>query len=809
MKTPRQKKFAFAKLVVLALGLVTFTARAQTAANFGNLPLFFEADSASHFHAQGRDAEFFVSPGAAQLVLRDGATARGVQMKFVNASPLAQTRGDGELPGKINHFTGGDPAQWRAAVPTFAQVRVDGIYPGINLVYYGNQRQVEYDLTVAAAASPDLIALQFDGTEKISINARGELVLKIGSREIFQPKPLIYQTVGGARKIISGGYKILDTHTVAFAIGKYDRALPLVIDPVLSYATYFGGNAGESAWSIAVSPTDGSVYVAGLTLSTQFFTNEWPTVGAFQTNFAGGALTGDAFVARFGNLGTNLIYFTYLGGSADDGALGVAVDAAGNAFVTGFTDSPDFPTTTNALYRNISGLFNKNYAAYPVDAFVAELNPGGSKLVYSTYLGGSSQDAGVAIAVDAADNAYVTGYSYSTNFPVTNAIQNRLACPYNFYTNCNAFVSEISSNGAALVFSTYLGGTNFDEGQSIALDASNYIYVAGFTASTNFPATNFIFQITTNLASGLVVTNNGQLLNGGTNLADDAFVAKFAPSGSNLVYSTLLGGANNDVANHIAVDAAGDAFVTGWTASTNFPNTVATNLIANFLTNNSSGVFTTNIFLAKITNAPGAAAGIAYSVTFGGNATDIGFGVAADAAGNAFVTGFSTSTNFPTGNTGSLLNATNAGGSDVFVTAFNTNASAVLYSVLLGGALNDSAYGIALDAADNAYVAGQTYSTANFATTNALQTVLNGADDTFLAKILLPPTSAPTLSITTSGTKVSVSWFGFEPEFILESSTNLGSGTWLTNGVTPVLTNNSSVVILPATNNAEFFRLQY
>ena len=266
-------------------------------------------------------------------------------MQFMGANPQAQIHGDSELPGKINYFTGTTPRFGVSAVPTFAKVRVDEIYPGINLVYYGNQQQIEYDLTVAAGASPDLIALHFDGTDKITTDAKGELVLKLGGREILQPKPLVYQMDGGAAEEITGSYKILDAHTVAFAVGKYDRALPLVIDPVLSYATYFGGTAGETAWAVAVNPNDGSIYIAGQTLSKQFYTNGWPfsTTNAYQTNFAGGTLTGDAFVARFDNLGKNLIYLTYLGGSTDDGAAGLAVDSAGNAFVTGWTDSPNFP----------------------------------------------------------------------------------------------------------------------------------------------------------------------------------------------------------------------------------------------------------------------------------------------------------------------------------------------------------------------------------------------------------------------------------------------------------------------------------
>ena len=809
MNQNRAIKFLAAKLTGFALGLAVFAAAAQTTVHYSDLPLYFEAPSPAHFLASGLDSQLSISLDGAQLALREqpDAPSRAIQMQFIGASPQAGIHGDEELPGKINYFTGNNPTQWRSGVPTFAKVRIDEIYPGINLVYYGNQHLMEYDLTVAPGASPHSIAMDFDGVDKIMTNIQGELVLKLGAREIFQPRPLIYQMVDGTQKEITGSYKILNAHRVAFAVGKYNHALPLVIDPILSYATYFGGTLGEFATAVAVNPNDGSIYIAGETFSKIFYTNGWSfsTTNAYQTNFAGGKLTGDAFVARFDNLGKNLIYLTYLGGSTDDGALSVAVDAAGNAFVTGFTDSTNFPTSSNALYPKISGKITDGFKTYPGDAFVTELNPGGSNLVYSTYLGGSSTDGGTGIAVDSSDNAYVTGYSYSTNFPTKNAIQNHLACKPSLYFNCNAFVSEIASNGTALVFSTYLGGTNFDQSLSIALDSGNNIYVTGFTGSTNFPTTNYINQIIgTNLY-------DGHWLNGFTNknvtFPYDAFLTKLAPSGTNILYSTLLGGVNNDQASHVAVDGSGAAYVTGWTVSTNFPNTMPTNLIANRLTNNVKSLTTTNTFLTKITNGTGTSAGIAYSVVFGGSRSDVGVGVAVDPMGDAFVTGTSTSTNFPcfpTNSTG-FLHATNSGGSDVFVTAFDPEASALLYSTLLGGKKNDSGYGIAVDPAGNAYIVGQTIST-NFATPNAFQTFLNGTNDTFLAKIVLQ--SQPVLAITPSGgTNVTLAWSAFSPEFVLESNMDLASTNWVVVPQLPMTTNGSMILTLPASDDDLFFRL--
>jgi len=795
-----------------AFNLFVFAAPVQTVTALGNLPLYFEANPSqtkppAQFLARGRDCQFLISPSESRLLLRKMDAASGeislcaVQMQFINANAQAEIHGDAEQPGKINYLIGNDPAQWRTGVATFAQVRVEQLYSGIGLIYYGNQQQLEYDFTVAPHANPGQITIRFAGADKISVSSRGELVLTVGKDEIRQPKPLLYQTVNGAREEISGGYKIVDAHTVAFDIGKYNHALPLVIDPILSYSTYFGGNVSDTAWAISLD-TNGFIYVAGQTLSTQFSTS-----GAFQTNFQGGVALGDAFVAKFDNLAAYPVYITYLGGNADDVVHGLAVDAAGNAYVAGYTDSADFPTT-NALYKTIGGTVNKGVGYYPLDAFVAELNTNGTKLIYSTYLGGSQADGANGIAVDSAGNAYVTGATFSTNFPTTpNALQKQLACPNSFYFNANAFVTEISAYGTNLIYSSYFGGTNFDEGQGIAVDNSNYVYVTGFTASMNFPTTNALVQqliLTNNVGTNQIfITNyiwNGYLLSGLTN----AFVAKFAPSCTNLVYSTYLGGTNSDVANSIAVDGFGNAYVTGCATSTNFPNTV--DFIPNNLTNNSlyGYAITTNAFLTQIT-WDGTNANIGYSAVFGGNTIDIGHGVAVDSSGNAFVVGTTSSTNFPTFNTSGFLCATNSGGNDVFVIAFYADASGLLYSAYLGGLSDDFGYGIALDPTDNAYIVGQTTST-NFPTLDARQTTLNGTNDTFLAKILL---QQPTLALINNSDNAVLVWPAFETEFALQSNTNLTStNTWQTVTNPLVLINGFETITLPATNDDLFFRLR-
>ena len=729
------------KLTGLMLGLAALTVSAQTAVQFGNLPLYFEASSPARFLAHGCDAQFSIAPDGAQLILQKSGATRTVQMQFTGANPLAQIQGDSELSGKINYLIGSNPAQWRSGVPTFAKVRVGEIYPGINLVYYGNQQQLEYDFTIAAGTSPDSIAIHFDGADKISVNAQGGLVLKLGDSKILQPKPLIYQTVDGTRKEISGGYKILDAHNVAFNVGKYDRARPLVIDPVLSYSTFFGGTLADTAFALALNATDGSVYIGGQTLSklaikkgkknsSDEFEKDSPfsTPGAIQEEFAGGKRIGDGFIARFDDTGTNLIYLTYLGGSEDDLVSSVAVDAAGNAFVTGFTESPDFPVSTNALYPNIGGIENPRNKAFPGDAFVAELDASGSNFIYSTFLGGSQLEAGNGIVIDSADNAFVTGLTGSSDFPITNAVQNHLAG-----TN-NVFITEIGAGGSPLIFSTYLGGTNSDSGESIALDAAENIYVTGFTSSTNFPITN---AITTVLNGGLLRKN------GKAYFAYDAFVAKLTPLGASLVYSTFLGSTNNDHGYRIVCDDAGNAYVAGDSASPDFPNTV-TNVPGLFAhgdingNKKDNGASDIDAFLAKFD--PNGA--LVYCALFGGKNDDTAFGVGLDAVGDVFVAGATTSKNFPTNNATSAFRIKNAGGNDVFVTAFSTtptNITAMLYSGYLGGKKNDFGYNLVVDPAGNAYVVGQTLSK-NFPLTNAFQPFLNGKKgDTFLTKILLTP----------------------------------------------------------------------
>ncbi len=847
--------------VILGLSLTAFTLLAQSAAQFGNLPLWFETSTSTKFTAHASSSTFTVSPAGAEFTLtkKTGESA-SCRLEFVGANPSAKITGNQKLSGNINYLLGNDATQWRANVPTFAQVRVEKIYPGINVVYYGNRQKLEYDFNLASGVNPATIALRFDGAEKISVDAQGGLIINLGTGELVQHPPIAYQTVHGARQEIAASYKLLDRHTAAFAIANYDHSQPLIIDPILTYSSYFGGNNGDTAYAIAVNPIDGSIYVAGQTFSTKNTntpSQTYSTSGAFQTNYASGKVTGDAFIARFDNTGKNLIYATYLGGSGNDGVASLAVDPAGNAYLAGYTDSTNFPLS-NPLYSHISGVPNKYLHTYPEDAFVAELNPAGNALVYSTYLGGDSMDAAFGIALDDTGDAFITGYTFSTNFPTTKATayQPNLVCSNTVYINANAFVAELSPGGTNLNYSTYLGGTNYDQALAIAYN-NGKLFVAGYTLSTNFPATNYIPKLTliqtnnyTKKIHGVDVPTNsiatnffvGNLLNGVlTNdtkfkyiPASDAFVTAFtvnSPTNLNLLYSTLLGGTNNDQANAIAADSDGNAYVAGYTMSTNFPDTVPgtalsvvnTNMFWNYLA-------ISNGFLTKIGwNETSNNAYIVYSAMFGGRGLDVANGVALDPTGNAYVIGSASSTNFPvtTNNIGGDLSATNhyykkRFKSDVVVIAFNTNASALLFSAYIGGYDNDYGNAIALDPlGENAYLTGSTFST-NFPTVNALQTDRNGkSNDMFVAVISLtnatpalqiePTVSNPSVHGNIAGippsdsSGITLRWQMFPANYDVESSTDLTG--WLPAPTAPTYSNGWFQVTMPTTNGMQFFRL--
>ena len=603
-------------------------------------------------------------------------------MKLVGSNRHATVSGVDELPGKSNFFIGNDPKKWRSNVPTYAKVKYEEVYSGIDLVYYGNQQQLEFDFVVAPGADPRRIRFDIRGTKRIRRDENGDLVLKMemGEDEIRWHKPIAYQEKNGTRQLVATHYAVKDKNRVAFEMAGYDVHRPLYIDPLI-YSTYLGGNGEDRGTGIAVDSA-GNAYVTGATSSSNF-----PTVNPLQPAFEGVGY--DAFVAKINPMGSGLVYSTYFGGSGLDVAQGIAVDSAGNVYVTGITQSTDFPTM-NPLQAS--------YGGGDQDAFVAKINAAGSALVYSTYLGGDGNDLGYGIAVDSAGNAYVTGATSSTNFPTMNPLQ-----PAFGGGNDDAFVTKINESGSALVYSTYLGGSGSDVAQGVAVDSSGNAYITGGTSSTGFPTANPV-----------------QPAYGGGE--DDAFVTKINPTGSALVYSTYLGGSGTDESQGVAVDGPGNAYVTGATSSNNFPTT-------NPLQPAFAGE--DDAFVTKI-DPTGSA--LIYSTYLGGSGTDESQGVAVDSSGNAYVTGSTNSANFPTVNP--LQSAIGGSGQNAFVTKLNPTGSSLSYSTYFGGSGNagDGGTGIAVDSAGNAYVTGST-SSINFPRMNPLQPAFGGGDgDAFVAK---------------------------------------------------------------------------
>jgi len=698
--------------------------RGQIVEGYGKLPLSFEAnhgqtDAKVKFLSRGSGYTLFLTGDAAVFsLLRTSSqgsvasqqllpgrqlrpsvpvSAKGavLRMSLVKANQPGKVTGEDQLPGTSNYFIGNNPKKWRTNVPTYAKVKYEGIYSGVDLLYYGNQRQLEYDFVVSPGADPHRIQFDVRGASRISTDKDGDLVLHFQGGELRWRKPVVYQEINGTRQTIDGRYVIRHGHRIGFALGEYDSRRTLIIDPAITYSTYLGGATNySSAYAVAVD-TSGNAYLTGYTRAWDFPV----TQGAFQTTCPSGqgeygcGTKGAAFITKFNPTGTALVYSTYLGGNSYDGGYGIAVDAAGDAYVTGFTYSTNFPTTPGA-FQTTCGL--DGVPCY--DGFVTKLNPAGSALIYSTYLGGSpGGQSGGGIALNASGNAYVTGFTTSTNFPTTrHAFQRKLRGPD------NGFVTEINAAGSALVYSTYLGGSGSDSAGAIVLDVAGDAYVTGSTSSANFPVTQGAFQTTC------------------SSLCFDAFVTELNPTGSALVYSTYLGGSitqgGGQEGTGIAVDASGDAFVIGSTSSSDFPVT--------------PGAFQTSYggaFDAFVTELNPTGSALVYSTYLGGSSTDQANGIVLDPVGDAYLSGETLSTDFPT-TPGAFYNCAGCEGAIYrgFVSEMNPTGTSLVYSTYLTSSGGSGASGIAMDAAGGSYVVGETSSTDFPITPGAFQTTCAG-----------------------------------------------------------------------------------
>jgi Beta-propeller repeat len=681
-------------------------------------PNYGQTDKRVKFVSRGNSYQLFLTQSEAVLVL-SGEPVPGsrskqranrrvnepavVRLQFIGANPEATPIGLYELPAISNYLIGKDASRWHTNIPQYQKVRYRGLYPGIDLIFYGNRHRLEFDFIVAPGADPKVVRLRFNGADRVARDSEQGIVLNTGTGDVRLQKPVIFQVKNGVRKTISGDYRVTGQN-VTFAIDPYDDQQTLVIDPVLEFSTYLGGRKDDYANAIAVDDF-GYAYVTGTTLSSDFPV----TPGAVQVNAKKRA---NAFVAKIDPASSNLIYTTYLGGGLDDRGLGIAVDRVGNVYIAGTTYSKDFPVAPGALQPFLRG---------NADIFVTKLDAMGAALIYSTYLGGSCRSGSMAtdvpagIHVDGEGNAYLAGYTSCRDFPTTPG-----AYQVGFGGGAiDAFVTKLDPTGSALVYSTYLGGKSYDYGNGIALDGDGNVYVTGATDSPDYPTTAGAFQAAR--AAGT-----------------DAFVTKLNATGSALVYSTYLGGKMSgkkimgsslpgfDWAEAIAVDDIGNAYVTGETDSQDFPVTPG-------VVQPTYGGGSSDAFVAKL----GADGTMIYSTYLGGRSSggisgEAGLGIAADSAGNAYVTGHTNASDFPI--TTNAFQVSYRGKTDALVVKLNPDGSSLIYSSYLGGKRADHGYAVALDIFGNAYVAGATNSK-DFPTQDPLQPARRGSNDAFLVKI--------------------------------------------------------------------------
>jgi uncharacterized repeat protein (TIGR01451 family) len=733
----------------------------QIRAAFGRLPMSFEpnqgqSDSRVKFLAHGNGYGLYLTSSEAVLALPQRSKTENrpvVEMQFGGANQTAELAGTSLLPGHSNYFIGNVPSLWRRNIPQFSRVQYRDLYPGIDLDFYGKQGRLEYDFEVSPDADPNQIALDFKGTKNLHVTANGDLVLALDGGELRFEAPNVYQTTAVGTHPVSGSFVLRADNQIGFRLGDYDRSRTLVIDPVLTFSTYLGGPGNESCTAITGAPAgfvphcpaiavDSAtrVYVAGATSSTAGF--PVPAAGAGTDGPRGGAA--DVFLARFNSNGTALDYTTFVGGSGTDVPSGVGVDSGFNVYVTGTTNSGDFPTTTSA-YQSGPGSANTNHV------FLAKFDSSGSANLYSTYLTGTTGvDSASDLAVDALGRAYVFGITSSSDFPTTaGAFQATAAASSQFFFSK---LDPSASGTRSLLYSTLITSITSSSGGvtggAIAVDSTFNVYLAGGTDIADMP----------------IVNAYKAAYQGG---AHDVWAAKLKAPATNTqqytpIYETYFGGAGDDIAYGVATDGT-NTFITGSTTSTAI--TIPTGTTA-FQATNGGGTdaFVAKLGLPVVSGTTQGSVPLSYFTYLGGSATDTGLSIATDlTSGNARVTGFTDSANFPVTppSAGSNIQSGTGGGRDAFVARIVTNSVSTTTNTstanYLGGSGTDIGTSIAIDASLNDYVAGETSST-NFPlqalapATTAFQTTRSGASDAFVTK-LGPSTSGLSFTcISSSGT---------------------------------------------------------
>jgi hypothetical protein len=770
--------------------------------SYERLPLSFEpnigqADTRTKFLARGSGYEVFLTAGGAVLGLH--APSRGgsihpvtLRMELAGANPASTLFAVQRLPGKSNYLIGDRPQAWHTNIPTYRRVKQDAIYPGIDVVYYGTQRQLEYDFVVAPGADPSLIRLRMEGSDALRVNSQGDLIASVAGAEMRFKRPVAYQLIAGEQRSIAVDYVRSSARTVGFKVAEFNPKQALIIDPILSYSTYLGGSNIDGANAIAVAP-DNTAFIAGGTFSLDF-----PTAHPLQPNHGGpDDFSRDAFVAKLSADGSTLLYSTYLGGEFEDVANGIAVDTFGDAYVTGTTLSPHFPVTPGSFNPECGGdgkcgaSFNTG-GLIVSNGFVTKLNPAGSAIVYSGFIGSFENVKCFGIAVDKDQIAYVTGQTEANGvsslpipappappppqpppFPITaTAFQ-----PSFGGGATDAFVLTISATGSDIQYSSYLGGSGEDVAYGIAVDSSANAYLTGLTYSVDFPTRN--------------------ALQGAVGGAGDAFVTKVntrAAGPASLLYSTYLGGSGLDQGNGVAVDSSGDAYVTGGTASkvSTLGFTTPPGAFQPDCALDSSGVCEGDAYVAKLNPAQSGPASLVYFTYLGGKLGDSGTGITVDPitppSGNVYVTGNTVSSDFPV-TSAAFQSKFGGGNADAFVAKLDSAGANLVYSSYLGGTNTDIGYGIAADTSGNAYVAGQTCSL-DFPMANPLQNASGGNCDAFISKVSI-----------LSGIQVNPAGLVFSAQSL--GTTSQSQTVTVTNGDNPVTL--APIAIDPTSPNAGDF----
>lgn len=738
------------------------------------IPLSFEtnlgqADKQFEFLAHSAGGSVYLSKGSAILDLRESKKSNQAVLRaaFTGGNPNPQGVVEAPLEGHVNYFLGSAPEKWITDIPTFGRVRYRDIYPGIDVVYYGANGTLEHDMVVSPGANPSTIAMAFHGAEDVSLDAQGSAIVRAGNKSVEWKKPVLYQEIDGKRVAVEGGYRKTNQGGLGFAVGRYDNTKPLIIDPVVTYSSYQGHFAADGGMHISLD-SQGNTYIAGFSRDSSFPV----TPGAYiPPNGLGNY--GNGFVIKYNAANTAMVYATYIGGSLGDAIFGLAIDASGNAYITGSTESDDYPVTAGALKTKLHTLASD----ITLDCVVTKLNAAGNALTYSTYLGGTGDDGCSGITVDSQGNAYLTGAtSDSFGFPLSdNAPYRQSRGPM------DAFIVKLNPTGTGVVYGTLLGGADVDSAMAIAIDAQGAAYITGQTTSFNFPVTTGVAQRTFGGVGSQPAARFG-----------DAFVAKLSADGGTFQYVTYLGGKAEDIGMGIAVDGQGNAYVAGSTTSDTFPITTGA-LQSTYKGSLGNAYFPGgDAFVAKL-NATGSA--LIYSTYLGGTKDDWAVGIAVDSSGKAWVTGATLSSDFPVSADAAQKTYAGTNGVEAFPTGdawiaqLDAAGASMVYGTYMGGKGDEYATSVTLDSAGNAYVTGSTRSSDFPTTANALQKAYGGTDynfiplgDAFVVKVSLvapppppPPPAQPTVSVASVGSAASYAGGGVAPgEIVVLKGSGIG-----------------------------------